>query len=297
MFSRVKPHLTPSTAIAIIALVFAVTGGAFAATGGSGSGGSSPAKATASVGRAQGGSGSSGQAIATTAKSSKGKTGPRGPKGATGPAGPAGKNGAVGATGPAGAAGAPGAAGSSGESVSATTIEPGETCVEGGVSLTVGGKETVICNGKKGKSGKPGLNGAIHPEEVLPPEASETGSWAYGGYPEEVEVEGKLSDPVGEFLRTALSFTIPLKEGLGVGDVHYVTTPTTECPGTAEDPKAIPGDLCVYQGKNSGMSFVRIDKSSKNEEGASPAGAILTMKGGAEEEAWGTWAVTAPAES
>ena len=35
MLSKIRKHLTPSTGIALIALVFALTGGAFAATGGS----------------------------------------------------------------------------------------------------------------------------------------------------------------------------------------------------------------------------------------------------------------------
>jgi hypothetical protein len=71
MFSALRKHLTPGTFIALIALIFAMTGGAFAA---SSSGGGSGAKATASVTR--------GTSVAAAAKSkAKPKAGPRGPAG------------------------------------------------------------------------------------------------------------------------------------------------------------------------------------------------------------------------
>ena len=81
MFRALRNHLTPSTAIAFVALVFAITGGAFAATG--------------SVNNS-GGGGSHGTLTASVAKK-KAKPKPKG--GARGPAGP---KGAPGATGPAG---------------------------------------------------------------------------------------------------------------------------------------------------------------------------------------------------
>src|ERR1700704_3299328 len=84
MFSTLRTRFGIPGVISVIALVFAMLGGAYAA---SNSGGG---KATASA---------------------KAKRGPRGPKGATGPAGPTGP---AGATGPSGARGATGAAGFSG---------------------------------------------------------------------------------------------------------------------------------------------------------------------------------------
>ena len=94
MFQALRKHLTPSTFIAFVALVFAVTGGAFAAGS---HGGGSPVQATASSGRV-----GSATPLATSAKS-KGKS-----KSKAGPRGPAGPKGATGATGPAGPAGATG---------------------------------------------------------------------------------------------------------------------------------------------------------------------------------------------
>jgi hypothetical protein len=82
MFSTLRNRFGIPGVISVIALVFAMLGGAYAANSSSGGG-----KATASA---------------------KAKKGPRGPKGATGPAGPAGP------AGPKGDAGAPGANGSNG---------------------------------------------------------------------------------------------------------------------------------------------------------------------------------------
>ncbi len=119
MFSSLRTRFGIPGVISVIALVFAMLGGAYAANNSSGGG-----KATASA---------------------KAKKGPRGPKGATGPAGPAGAQGlagpagakgdagpagAVGPTGPAGATGATGPvgpAGADGETGYTETLPPGKT--------------------------------------------------------------------------------------------------------------------------------------------------------------------------
>jgi Collagen triple helix repeat (20 copies) len=142
-FARVKKHLTPSTFIALVALVFALTGGAFAATGG---GRASHATLTASAAK------------------SKGARGPRGPAGPAGKEGKEGKPGATGATGKEGAPGKEGPAGPTGaastapgpagESVLVSALgEKEHGCVEGGSLFTVGGKEATACNGENGAPG------------------------------------------------------------------------------------------------------------------------------------------------
>jgi hypothetical protein len=304
-----KLHITPSGVIAIIALIFALTGGAFAATGGGGSGGgSSPAKATASVSRAQGGSGSSGQAIAVTAKSSKGKTGPRGPKGATGPAGPAGKNGANGTNGAPGAKGETGPAGASGVGVTSTPVAEGEEgCARGGVQLTTASGSTDICNGQKGTKGTtgtpgtPGAPGAIHPgnpvgsAEPLPPEATETGAW---------KMEGTYGEE--EYVRAIASFPIPLAEsgthGEFLSKAETAENPraaTHECQGTAAHPTAPPGYICVYTTEEKGSVERRSLPPLVGEPGKfSPAGALFQVETAEESGTQfilqlGTWAVTA----
>jgi hypothetical protein len=88
MFSTLRTRFGIPGVISVIALVFAMFGGAYAASNSSGGG-----KATASA---------------------KAKKGPRGPKGATGPAGPQGPAGPAGAKGDAGANGTAGGVGPAG---------------------------------------------------------------------------------------------------------------------------------------------------------------------------------------
>jgi hypothetical protein len=89
MFSSLRTRFGIPGVISVIALVFAMFGGAYAANNSASGGG----KATASA---------------------KAKKGPRGPKGATGPAGPAGAQGPAGANGKDGSTGANGGVGATG---------------------------------------------------------------------------------------------------------------------------------------------------------------------------------------
>jgi hypothetical protein len=283
---RKKLHPTPSGVIAMIALVFAVTGVSFAATGGGsgggGNGGSNTHSFTASAAKKK--------------AAPKGKAGPRGPAGpkgapgATGPAGPAGPTGAIGATGAAGA-GTPGATGNTGPegkpgtngtSVSTKAITSGGTeCAgNGGVKLTPGGD---ICNGEPG---------VIHPGETLPSEASEHGTWSMKG-------EGGEGE---QFV--SLSFPIPLKETLKETDEHLVEPgdigPATECEsGTSADPKAAPGNLCIYEVYNNETHpdtpfiFNPEAKSPGEEPAVGESGTVLHFEGAnAGTLALGTWVVT-----
>lgn len=108
--TRLRP--SPAAIIAVIALVFAMFGGAYAATGGGG-------KATASKSKGK--------------RGPTGPTGPRGPKGATGAAGLSGAIGSAGAPGPKGDAGPAGPEGPEGK--------PGEPGPKGpeGSPWTAGG--------------------------------------------------------------------------------------------------------------------------------------------------------------
>jgi hypothetical protein len=106
MFSTLRTRFGVPGVISVIALVFALVGGAYAANNSS-SGGKATASAKAKKGP----------------RGPKGATGPAGPAGAQGPAGPAGikgdagangSNGAAGPTGPTGATGAKGTTGAAG---------------------------------------------------------------------------------------------------------------------------------------------------------------------------------------
>jgi hypothetical protein len=147
MFHRVCRHLDASTLIAVLALVFAVTGGAFAATG---------------AGKGDGGAG----AHSLSARAAKSRRGPRGPQGPAGQAGPAGKEGKQGPAGPAGAkgetgaTGASGATGAAGAGVTTATFKTEKGgCKEGGVELFSASGTSYVCNGEESTPGQPGIQG------------------------------------------------------------------------------------------------------------------------------------------
>jgi hypothetical protein len=264
MFSTLRTRFGIPGVISVMALVFAMFGGAYAASNSSGGG-----KATA-----------------------KAKKGPRGPKGATGPAGPAGAQGpagpagAKGDPGPKGDAGSPGAAG---KSVSATPIDFGEPdkCEErGGVEVKQegAGSGTEICNGAEGS---PWTDGG-----TLPPGATETGVYsrfvAKASEAEQIELE-------------PLSFPIPLEHGLPVDHLIYVPSggpiPETECQnpehtGSAsyENPEAAPGYLCVFSEASSNLKFEGFIFPGG---GAVGVAMYLVVQGDSAYDR-GTWAVTAP---
>jgi hypothetical protein len=269
--------------IAVIALVFAMFGGAYAASGGQGG------KATSSA---------------------KAKKGPRGPKGATGPAGPAGPagpTGPAGAKGDAGAAGSNGAPGADGKSPEGTSFTGSKTvgsttCTEGGIEYK-GANTTLVCNGKKGANGTTGFT------TTLPEGKTETGSWSFG-----YTVKNTL---------VPISFPIPLAGPLDGDHVHYINaagkevvfflndefeeeleekTPTA-CLGSAAEPSAAPGNLCVYAASTStgapllASQFILSASGASvdpfTEAGAAKSGSRLYVAVTSEVAGWGTWAVTA----
>ena len=152
-----------------------------------------------------------------------------GANGAQGPAGP------TGAGGPQGAAGNAGTNGTNGESVVNTELKPnsakGAACKEGGAEFKVGaGTGTHACNGS------PWVLGG------LPKGATETGVVVISAHRKHNEYN------VG-----AISFAVPLKEPLESANVHLVKAseqPLASGPcagGTAYEPKAESGNLCVYE--------------------------------------------------
>ncbi len=275
MFSSIRKHLNPTTVLACAALVFAMTGGAFAATGGSGGRGSSSGPSHATL-------------TATAAKSkakSKTKAGPKGPAGPAGKNGTNGTNGAPGATGPAGpqgTAGDNGSNGSNGEpgtSVTSKQLTNKEAACnkEGGSEFTAGTTKTTACNGKEGSPWTAG--------GTLPKGSSEKGEWGTVYYPPAV-LEGGLT-------LVPISFGIPLTEAPAV---HVIKAGEkgegngTGCPATSEaaKPEAEPGSLCI---------FIETEANVAQLVGGSPTTVgtrVFIAPAKAEQTiADGTWAVTA----
>ena len=272
MFSPLRNRFGIPGVISVIALVFAMLGGAYAASS------NDNGKATASA---------------------KAKKGPRGPKGATGPAGPAGPQGSAGANGKDGSNGAngsngaTGAAGAPGKSVATTSFEGtnepvGEPCEEhGGNSIEVEGSgvKKYTCNGADGQDGLTGFT------ETLPVSKTETGMWDV---------------TATEFTRTTFSFNIPLAEAVPAANTHLVSVEAQskhevplECSdGAAPDPttlhpEADSGHLCVFESANSSNIQIEEITGFTFGTGASTSGAyIYVVPTGSLGTASGSFAVT-----
>ena len=259
MFSIIRKRVTYANVAVTFALVFAMSGGAYAA----------------------------GKYLITLTK----QISPKVLKSLVGKTGPAGKNGTNGTNGVNGASGEKGAQGPQG-------------------SQGLEGKEGKA--GEPGKEGKAGANGTTGFTETLPAGKTETGTWSWFSL-----VAGGVTIPI--------SFTIPLSAKLAETQVHYVnrfneevvfpepakglifTGPTevkqksTQCLGSVEAPSAEPGNLCVYTGES---SFELLRYLFQNPAHGFPGtvetgttGTVMWMAAEANADAFGTWAVTAPAEA
>jgi hypothetical protein len=265
--------------IAVLALVFAMAGGAWAAKG-------------VIITKLS-------QIKPSVQKQLKGKRGAPGAPGAPGATGPAGPKGDAGAKGDQGPQGSPGA---NGTSVTTAAVAQGAAACEGrgGTEFKAGaGAATTACNGEEGSPWAAG--------GTLPAGATETGAWAFGVIP-----AGAV--PGGGGLKLPVSFSIPLAGELPADHVHYINPAGKEvvlnestgpeeienppaCPGTAATPEAISGHLCIYANAliNAVMlsNFNSIIGAGSGTPGASTAGAVmrlLNVEAGA--TGYGTWAVT-----
>ena len=145
----------------------------------------------------------------------QGLTGPTGPQGPQGPAGPAGKDGANGTN------------GSDGKGVNTGNEASGTGNCEGrgGVWVEVEGSGTkrYVCNGEDGTASSG---------------STMTGNWSFTAKgPSGVLMS--ISYP--EQLPAGVDFPAEGENFIGPGEAH-----TTACPGSPSDPKALPGNLCLY---------------------------------------------------
>jgi len=265
MFERLRDQFSTTALIcSIIALVFAMLGGAYAAT----------------------------QPQTKKTKVVKGPRGPRGKQGKPGPQGPAGPAGPKGDAGAKGSSGQDGQPGKDGASVEVSELIEPECDGGNGAEVKVKGAASgvLVCEGPEGSPWTAG--------GTLPSNATETGSWAFSA-----------SDVAGNNILAPISFSLPLTAQLESAHVHFQGLPTEEefeaaCPGTVTNPKANPGELCVYYSEFEvnalfNANFLSISRlTSIGQSGTSQSGAVLrfAFSGAAGERAngFGSWAVTAP---
>jgi hypothetical protein len=220
MFSMIRRRFTYANVAMTLALVFAMSGGAYAASKYviTSTKQISP-KVLKSLKGAKGANGANGAAGLS------GATGPAGPGGA---AGPQGAKGETGGTGPEGKAGV-------GVTSKALTESDAACNKEGGSEFTAGSSKTTACNGSPWTAGG-----------TLPQGASETGQWGWA-----TEDYKQF-----QFAYVPISFEIPLKVAptphyieLGEGEGEGSPAPAIvnkECEGTFKAPKAATGNLCVF---------------------------------------------------
>jgi Collagen triple helix repeat (20 copies) len=274
MFSKLRDRMgTAGLVVAVIALVFAMLGGAYAATS------SSKKKFVTKP-----------EAVAI-AKQYAGKPGAPGAAGPTGPAGPQGAAGAKGNPGEKGEKGENGKNGKNGENgengspwTAGGTLPP--STAKGCPCTETGTWSTGAVNVKKGEFDVPisfpiPLAADLTAPTVLEPTLALQVHYIY-------KVSGKNTERF-------VNWSVPELEEVE----------STACTGSVAEPTAKPKNLCIYEGKNEAFETVAgfggrpISNSdirvSPNESapGASKVGAFLRLNASAESaQAAGSWAVT-----
>jgi hypothetical protein len=254
MFSAIRKRLTPATVIATIALVFAMSGGAYAA-------GKYLITSTKQI-------------SPKVLKSLQGRAGARGATGLQGPAGapgvgtpgPQGPAGAAGPKGDTGATGAPGAPGTNGKN--GTNGKEGSPWTAGG-TLPSGKTETGIWSDSAEL-------GAHQPAQIsFPIPLAEPLAWS----------EGKAGEPENQ-----VHYVNQLGNEVPTSGKELSSHPA--CPGTVEKPEATAGNLCIYahaaSPTGSNENIINPAGGATSGMGAATTGALLDAA-----EARGTWAVTA----
>jgi hypothetical protein len=271
MFStmRRRLHLTPSTVIATLALVFAMSGGAYAAK-------RYLITSTKQIS----------PKVLKALNGKNGKSGTNGTNGAVGPQGPAGPQGLQGAAG-SGLQGKEGPTGKDGVSVTSTTLAAkNATCPEGGSKFTATSGTTYACNGEKGNEG-------TFEGKALPAGKTLRGAWALAG-----------GESTFGLAKTAVSFAAPAAV---TGAANYIGTEEGEneeeskwapaikegkCKGSAEEPAAAEGELCVFANSEGNLA-ARPNVNLTGHPEAIFGLVIAAVKAAAGPfQAEGTWAVT-----
>jgi hypothetical protein len=207
MFSAIRRRFTYSNVAMTVALVFAMSGGAYAAS-------KYVITSTKQIS----------PKVLKSLKGANGKNGAPGAVGLAGPAGVAGKEGPVGKEGAAGKDGVAGASGKDGVSVTSSAEPKGSNCKEGGSKFIAASGSTYACNGEKGAPGKNGTFGS----EPLPQGKTLTGVYSASGFGEE--------PPKESLIFASVSFPIPVPAELGKSEpaIHYIMPGVGPATGTGD---------------------------------------------------------------
>jgi len=156
----------------------------------------------------------------------------------------------------------------------------------------------IACEGPTGPEGPQGPQGVAGPEGIQGPQgepgnpgpALPSGSTVRGFFG-----VGWTAAAGGEPMANDVAFGFTLASAPTPHFVVVGGTPPAECPGSAADPQAAPGHLCLYEGavgNVGGRSICNFNSCPA----ATQWGAYYIATSSAAGQAWsrGTWAVTAP---
>lgn len=259
-----EPFGKAGLTVAVIALVFAMFGGAYAASNSSDGG-----KVTAS------------------AKAKKGPRGPKGPAGPAGPQGPAGAPGAKGDTGAKGDKGDPGAPGATGlqgpkgEAGMCSEEEPECALAPGGVLTGTWG----VAGGPKDLA----VAAISFPVRVSPAPTA-IGDRQVGGFTVGYQLEDGAVEIYGPYASIQEIFGLedPLT-GLEEAEAAYREV----CPGSADEPEAEPGFLCTYTKSSFAIAGPSSETLAGRSEAAHEFGVTVLYETSQDDPGWarGSWAV------
>jgi len=131
----------------------------------------------------------------------------------------------------------------------------------------------------------PKLASGILPGGNLPSGSTIRGFWG----------QGWTADAPSEFAETYIAFGWTLASAPTAHFMANGSAPTAACPGSAANPLALAGNLCVYE-DNTGNTTNKAVCSSGSCPAATRFGAQIRGSSAASGSAWmrGAWAVTAP---
>jgi hypothetical protein len=169
----------------------------------------------------------------------------------------------------------------------------------GAVTKTKINKKTI--SALKGNAGPPGPPGPPGPKGDPGP----AGPFPTGNLPSGATVRGNffmtgVAAASGSQAVDSLSFVYPLASAPTPHFIDAGTAPPAGCPGTADDPKAAAGQLCIYEKTISGPVGARdvcgLDVGGSSCPGSNRwgAGVYELSTGTGRFQSYGTWAVTAP---
>ena len=148
--------------------------------------------------------------------------------------------------------------------------------------------------GPAGAAGPAGLTGLTGPQGPAGPAGPLTSGLTLKGT---YSIEGTAAAALAR-ASSAISFSVPLAAAPAANFVPLASTPPAACPGTAANPTALPGNLCVYEVFQTNRTAPCLAKVGTGyicgQSDVYGTSVILNSAAAGNFNSVGTWAVTAP---